>query len=256
MRPKPAHLGPTYGAQFADVAVAAAYDRRPPYPAELFAILTDLIPERPRTVADAGCGSGDLARPLAALVGRVDAVDPSAAMIARGRARPGGDAANLRWIESTIEAAALDGTYGLITAGESLHWMEWAVTLPRFRDLLAPGGVLAIVGRAHPDLPWWHAVLRLIGRYSTNKDFRPYDLLEELATRGLFRESGQSVDDYIESIHSRNGFSRDRMTTADADAFDAAVRAAVAPYAEDGLLSLPISGTVVWGVPLAGNAAA
>ena len=41
-------------------------------------------------VLDAGCGPGDLARPLAPLVGRVDAVDLSPRMIAEGRSREGG----------------------------------------------------------------------------------------------------------------------------------------------------------------------
>lgn len=77
MRPKPAHLGPAYGRQFADTAVATAYDRCPPYPAELLAILTGLLPDAPRTVLDAGCGSGDLARPLAALADRIVTRDHS-----------------------------------------------------------------------------------------------------------------------------------------------------------------------------------
>ena len=261
MQAKPAHLGPQYGAQFADPEVATAYDQRPPYPAEVFALLTDLIAATPRVVLDAGCGSGDLARPLAALVDRVDAVDPSAAMLARGRTRPGGDAANLRWLQSTIEEAPLRPPYALITAGESLHWMEWSVALPRLRAALDPAGSLAIVGRECPDLPWWGAVLRLIQQYSTNREFRPYDLVAELTTRGLFREAGrrqaapqpfrQLVDAYIESIHSRNGFSRARMTGEDADAFDAAVRAVVTPFARDGALHMGVVGTVVWGEPLA-----
>lgn len=55
---------------------------------------------------------------------RVDAVDPSAEMIAVGRAAPGGDAANLRWIEARLEDVALDPRYGLATAGASFHWMD------------------------------------------------------------------------------------------------------------------------------------
>jgi len=261
MSPKPSHLGPRYGEQFADPSVVTAYDHRPPYPAETFTILTDLLLATPRVVLDAGCGSGDLARPLAALVDRVDAVDPAAAMLARGRTRPGGDAANLRWIQSTIEEAPLTPPYGLIIAGESLHWMKWSVTLPRFRDALHPAGVLAIVGRDTPDPPWATEVLRLIQRYSTNREFRPYDLLAELAARSLFREEGrrqtaplpfqQSVEAYIESLHSRNGFSRARMTQEASDAFDAAVRAVVVPFAQDGNLHMRVVGTVVWGKPQA-----
>ena len=60
------------------------------------------------------------------------------------------------------------------------------------------------------------------------------------------------MDTYVESLHARNGFSRDRMTAASAAAFDAAVRALVAPFAQDdGLLHLQVVGRVVWGRPQA-----
>ena len=261
MLPKPAHLGPRYGAQFADLGVVAAYPHRPPYPAETFEILVGLVTDAPRAVLDAGCGTGDLARRLAELVGRVDAVDPSAAMLALGRTLPGGAAPNLRWVLGAIEEAPLQPPYALVTAGESLHWMEWSVALPRFRAALSPAGYLALVGRETPGLPWAGDLLRLIQRYSTNREFQPYDLVEELEARSLFRVAGerrtapvpfqQPVEAYVESIHSRNGFSRDRMTADAADAFDAAVRDLLWPFAHDAMLHLQIVGTVVWGEPQA-----
>ncbi len=42
-------------------------------------------------------------------------------MIERGRARPGGDAANLRWIVSRLETAVLDPPYSLVSSGDSIH---------------------------------------------------------------------------------------------------------------------------------------
>jgi hypothetical protein len=60
----------------------------------------------------------------------------------------------------------------------------------------------------------------------------------------------QSVDEYIESIHSMNGFSRQRMSLEDAMAFDDAARAVLIPYAEDGLLTFEAGGSIVWGKPL------
>lgn len=260
MRPKPAHLGPQYAAQFADPSVAAAYPHRPPYPEDVFAILTDLVTATPRAVLDVGCGTGDLARPLAARVDRVDAVDPAAAMLALGRTLPGGAAPNLTWVLGPMEAVPLRPPYALVVAGESLHWLDWAAVFPRFRAALAPAGYLALAGRETPDLPWADDLLRLIQRYSTNREYRPYNLLTELDTRGFFHVEGarrtapvpfrQTVDAYIESIHSRNGFSRDRMTAAAAAAFDAAARALVTPYArDDGLLQLRVVGSVAWGRP-------
>ena len=259
MIPKPAHLGATYAAQFQDPAIVAAYHCRPPYPAAVFPALLDMLPPDTRTVLDAGCGTGDLARRMAPLVERLDAVDVSAAMIAVGSTMPGGDAPSLRWLVGRIEDLTLDPPYGLILAGESLHWMEWDMALPRFRELLVPGGLVAIVERVEVSSRWYPDLLQLIVRYSTNREFQPYNLVEELERRKLYsRRSAmcvmpepftQPLEEYIESIHSRNGFSRDRMPPDDAATFDSAVRELVAPHAPDGLLRLNIACELTWGVP-------
>jgi SAM-dependent methyltransferase len=261
MQPKPKHLSAEYAAQFQDAAVVAAYSLRPPYPAGVFAILAELITTEPRVALDVGCGTGDVARRMAPLVARLDAVDVSWRMIARGQALPGGDAANLRWIVGAAEEAPLEPPYGLITAGESLQWMEWSVLLPRLHTILAPGAYLALVERGEQPTPWSEDLVQLIVRYSTNRDFQPYALAHELESRGLFATMGQrqtlpmpfeqSIDDYVESIHSRNGFSRDRLPPEDAAAFDAGVRALVAPHVgREGLLHLQIAASVIWGLPV------
>lgn len=259
VQPKPKHLGPVYAAQFQDAAIVAAYPTRPPYPAEVCEILAVLITTEPRVALDVGCGTGDVARRLAPQMVRIDAVDVSSRMIAQGKALPGGDAPNLRWIVAAAEDAPLEPPYSLITAGESLHWMDWPVVMPRLRDALAPGAYLAIVERGEERSPWSEALLGLIVRYTTNRDYQPYNLTSELESRGLFTKVGeqrtrsvpfeQPVEDYIESIHSRNGFSRDRMPPEDAEVFDAGVRELVAPHAHDGILRLQISAVAVWGVP-------
>lgn len=257
--PKPAPLGPAYAAQFGDASVAAAYHHRPPYPREVFSLLVGLMPQGRGAALDAGCGTGDLARALAPLVERVDAVDVSAAMIERGRRLPGGDHQSLSWITSSMEEAPLRPPYGLVTAGESLHWMDWSRVLPRLARALAPGGFLAIVGRDELPSPWSSELGELIREYSTNREYRPYDLIWELESRGLFVKVGerrtavmrfeQPVGSYIESIHSRNGFSRDRMTAEAAGEFDARASGLVRRHTRDGVVDLRIVGRVVWGSP-------
>jgi len=101
--PKPSHLIGEYGAWFKDPLVAAAYPSRPAYPTVLIQALADLVADGTRVVLDVGCGTGDLARRLAPLVERVDAVDFSSAMIEHGRHLAGGDAANLRWMLGAVE---------------------------------------------------------------------------------------------------------------------------------------------------------
>jgi SAM-dependent methyltransferase len=257
---KPAHLGPEYGAQFSDPSIAEVYHLRPPYPDPLFEKLADLIVDRSRTVLDAGTGTGEIARRLAPFADRVDAVDLSLPMIAKGRLAPGGDAPNLRWIHGPAETAPISPPYALVTAAASLHWMDWPVVMPRFRDALTPNGVLAIVGDRAAATPWKDVLQEIIDRYSTNRLYRPYDLIEEIESRGLFRTIGryetpatpftQSVADYVTSFHARNGFSRDRMTAEAAESFDREATAAVTPYAIDGMVTLEISAQIVWGQPL------
>lgn len=259
MEPKPAHLGPEYAAQFGDAAVVAAYRHRPPYGDEAFDVLAGLLPAGGGRVLDVGCGRGDLAIPLAARGLEVDAVDPSAAMLASGRARSGADAPGLRWIHGRIEDAPLSPPYALATAGQSLHWTEWSVSLPRIASLLAPDARLAIVDRVFAETPWHEELVALIERHSTNREYAPYVLVDELTSRGLFAEESraeteprvrpQALDDYVESCHSRNGFSRDRMTAESARAFDDAVRALVRRHVVDGPVRIPMSVRLVWGRP-------
>jgi SAM-dependent methyltransferase len=213
-------------------------------------------------VLDLGCGDGFVARPLAPLVERVDAVDISAAMVEVGRRRPGGGHPNLRWIIGPAETAPLAPPYALVTAGDSLHWMDWDVVFPRLRAALAPGGALAIVTVGGERVPWASdALIPLIKRYSTNPYSPPETgLVEQLEERGLLTGLGrtrtevvsfrQPVEEYVESWHARNGFSRDRMRRGDAVAFDVAIRALVLPFAAaDGTLEQRVYGTVVWGRP-------
>ena len=226
---KPAQYGPANAEPFKDRGVVEAYRHRPPYPAEVFEILAGLITGAPRRILDVGCGTGDLARRLVARVARLDAVDFSREMLERGKRLPGGDHPGLCWLHGRVEEVALEPPYALVTAGESLHWLEWEVALPRFRAVLAPGGYLALVERETAPDPW-STLGTIIPRYRTDGGYRPYAMLDELERHGLFRKIGerrtapvpfaQAIDDYIESYHSRSGFSREQMGPARAAAFD------------------------------------
>jgi ubiquinone/menaquinone biosynthesis C-methylase UbiE len=262
MEPKPAFLGPQVAAAFQDPSVVQAYLRRPPYPTTLIEKLVELMAGSSHAALDVGTGTGDVARRLAPYTARVDAVDWSAGMIALGQQLHGGDDPRIHWIQGRIEEVALDPPYGLITAGGSLHWMDWYAALPRFAALLEPRGFLAIVDRDEREPPWREALKPVYRRYSTNQDWRPYDLIQELESRGLFRQTGTwrtepvpftpTVEEYIEHHHSMSGFSRERMGPV-AQAFDDELRSILLPHADtEGALHLHIVGTVEWGMPLVG----
>ena len=260
MSARPEFWGTQHSERFTDPSIIAAYRYRPPYPDALIDRLIALITDEPRAVLDVGCGPGNIARLLLPQVAHVDAVDVSPGMIALGKTLPGGDDPRLRWFVGKAEDVLLDPPYALVTAGASLHWMDWEAALPRFHNALTPNGQLAIVGVDEADEPWTSATRAIIPRYSTNPDFQPFDLIGELERRGLFEKRGEytteplplarSITDFIEWFHSMSSFSRDLMAPEAVAAFDAEIRDAIAPYVHDGLLDTHIVGRVTWGRPL------
>ena len=262
--PKPKHLGPEYADQFRDESIVDAYVNYPPYSAEVFEVLDGLIRDEPRTALDMGCGTGEIARPLAGYVDRVDAVDQSKAMIRIGRCRDGGDRPNIRWVCQSAEDFQYEARYSLIAAGASLHWLDWYAVLPRMAESLSPRGCLAIIGGHRFFAPWIDDLNRILPRYSTNRDFAPYDLIGELERRKLFSVAGRvrtaprqhhmSIDRYVELLHARNGFSRQRMRPRSAAEFDDTVREFVSPFADGDMLDLEMTTSITWGHPSAGTA--
>jgi SAM-dependent methyltransferase len=249
------------GDSFADPEVAALYRHRPPYPPEIFAILDRLLVE-PRTILDAGAGTGALARQLVRFAERVDALDPSEAMIAEGRRLPRGDDPRLRWILGHAEDGHVDPPYGLITCGASLHWMDHDVVLRRFRAMLAPGARVAItdIENVHPSTAVREEVLAVIVRYSPLKDHvSTREMIDGLAERGAFVVEGkeaapprpfeQSVNEYIGLVHSTSTLNRGVLGSRAAD-FERDMRAIFARHGMDRVRYDIVAG-VVWGRPAA-----
>ena len=260
MEPKPEGWGARYAAVFADDDVVRAYRRRPPYPQETVDLLAGLAGGG--AVLDAGCGTGELARRLAPSVERVDAVDVSAPMLADGRLLPGGDAANLRWILGPIEEAPLGAPYALATAGDSVHWFDWELAMPRLAGVLGDAGPLAVVSREWLRDEVAAERLRAVYRdHSWNADYAPLDPVEELERRGLFVREGEAVSaparwrptlaEIIDWHFSMSGFARSRL--AEPSRFAREVRAAIEGTLTlvNGRYELDVVGTVIWGRPRA-----
>jgi ubiquinone/menaquinone biosynthesis C-methylase UbiE len=261
MQKQPEFLNERVASAFQERSVVQAYQYRPMYPAETFEVLAGLLPEDNKIVLDVGCGTGLIARNLASFVTRVDAVDVSSEMIARGKKLSNGNHPNLNWHLGKAEETFPQPPYRLITAGESLHWMNWEVIMPRFAEVLASEGYLAILHPKVMPLPWSEGLTEIFRQYSTTRDFRKFDLIEELEQRQHFQKVGtkvtdptpfvQSVKDYIESFHGRASFSRERMSKENAAAFDRALLELVKPFTVKGKIELAVSAEIVWGKPLA-----
>ncbi len=140
--------------RFQDQSVVDRYHLRAAYPPEIFIMLNELIVDVPRVVLDVGCGTGNITRPLAEYVERIDAVDLSLPMLERAGTLPGGDSQKIRWLHGRAEDVELEPPYALVTAGESLHWMEWNVVLPRLARALTAHGMLAIAFVEEQPAPW------------------------------------------------------------------------------------------------------
>ena len=259
MLPKPSHLSAEFGEQFGDPQVAEAYVHRPAYSDDVLAVLRKLLSRQSRVVLDLGCGTGEIARRWVGDVDRIDVVDASDAMIAAGKASPNGRHANLHWFRCSAEEFTDPRKYDLVVAAESFHWFDWDAVVPCIRNALAEQGRLVLVDRESPNVPWHNDLTRLIARCSTNREYQPYDLVTELHERGLFEAQSstvtrpvdvrQSVEDYVESFHSRNGLTRARLGPRRASEFDRELNRVLTPHVRAGCIDFSFVISLTWGRP-------
>jgi SAM-dependent methyltransferase len=144
--------------------VAEEYDReRRGYPDELIdAAFREGRLSAGDRVVEVGCGTGLL---TTSLVGRglvVDAVDPGANMLRLARRRVGDDA-GVHFHHGRFEEVALpQGTFAAAFSATAFHWIEPEVGWARAADLLAPGGMLALLQycdvRGASTVDDWHAL--------------------------------------------------------------------------------------------------
>lgn len=246
--------------------MAENYAHRPPYSAEVFETLLSLIADGPWTLLDAGCGPGKITFGMVDYVEHIDAVDPSSEMLRVARGLPGGGSPNIRWICGKCENATLGASYGLIVAGASIHWMNHDVVLPRFREALAHGAMLALVeGDAAIDAPWEHEetsfmidfVTKLTGTrpgWWRNASERLGDtILSDPRFQPLGRKItapapvSQSIADYLRCQHSRATWSEDDLGEKASAEFDRELEAILARHARDGMLTFAVRTRIEWG---------
>ena len=254
---KPKFLSTNYATAFKEKSVAQLYKHRPPYTDEAFNFLLNLTDPPPQRVLDVGCGPGKIARSLVGRVEAIDAVDFSHHMIEEGRQSPNGDHLSLKWICGPVEEVDLNPPYDLITAGISVHWMDWSIVFPRFREVLSDNGYLVFFDIGGSSHPWQEERKRLIIEYSTNQDYIPFRMMNAIENRGIFLKVGehttssipfeQTITDFIRCDHSRESLCIERMGEKSVQEFDSKLRDILQPYSFNGKVQFEISTRLIWG---------
>jgi trans-aconitate methyltransferase len=174
------------------------------YRAELLETLASRFALGPGSrVLDLGCGTGQLARPLADRAGSVIGMDPSADMLSL--ALEGTTATNATWLLGTDEQVpGLESLLGkecldLVTIGQALHWMDAADLFTALVPLLRPRGGIAVIANGVPvwlqETPWARAIVAVSRKWFGELTFPSCGTSDEdrARYRDLLESAGYTV---------------------------------------------------------------
>ncbi|MFE9727423.1 class I SAM-dependent methyltransferase [Streptomyces sp. NPDC005794] len=108
------------------------------------------LPRRLNSALDVGSGSGDLARLLAPRAGAVHGIDVDRTIVDRARELTA-PAAPVTFTVGDALNEIPPGPYDAITCVATIHHMRFSDALTHFRQHLAPGGTLVVVGVSRPQ---------------------------------------------------------------------------------------------------------
>ncbi|WP_430868095.1 class I SAM-dependent methyltransferase [Demequina aurantiaca] len=121
-------------------------DRRWNYSIHYQKRLVELIPESAKTALDIGCGEGMFARELASRRLAVTAIDADGPTLERALAQ---DTAGIDYIGGDALTYPLPtASYDVVSAISVLHNLDIVEGLTRIKELVAPGGIVLVVGAA------------------------------------------------------------------------------------------------------------
>ena len=172
----------------------AAYRR---YGAErsrpFFDLVARIDAERPRAVADLGCGPGELTLALAQRWpgARLEGVDSSPEMIDKARARGGPAVFRVGDIRDWRPAADVD----VLVTNATLQWVpEHRELLGRWTAQLPPGAWLAMQVPGNFDAPSHRAIRQVAARHGAAHVLREAPVDDPAGYAGLLLDAGATVD--------------------------------------------------------------
>jgi SAM-dependent methyltransferase len=142
---------------YAEPGFASIYDRfRPRPPRALLQLLPPLVEtDRLRLVVDLGSGTGLSTRVWAGLADEVIGIEPNDAMRAFAEAASP-TRQNVRYQKaSSYETELPDASADLVTAAQSLQWMEPQRVFPEVGRILRRGGVFCAYNYVDLQTPLW-----------------------------------------------------------------------------------------------------
>src|ERR1700730_13868298 len=139
-------------------------------------LVLQAVPRDCRRALDVGCGTGLLARRLAARCGEVVAIDADAEPLSRARAATG-SGSPITFVRGDVLTHAFDdGSFDFISAVAVLHHLPLEAALEHLKRLLRPGGVVVVIGlyraETFEDYGWMAAglvsslAIRCVRRYT------------------------------------------------------------------------------------------
>jgi SAM-dependent methyltransferase len=188
--PEEVSTGSALSVEFTDPRLVAVYDAVNPYPP---GTQPDFYLGLARTlgassVVDVGCGTGLVTQEFIRSGFAVIGVEPSAAMLAVARGRPGAERA--RWIHGNVSALDVAGADFAFMSGHVAQFFltdeSWRAALVALHAALRPGGWLAFESRNPAAREWegWTAANR---RKIVDQDARTIETWTEVesVTEGI-----------------------------------------------------------------------
>lgn len=234
---------------------------RPGYPRDLFDHLVARFSlDGSQSVLDLGCGTGQIALPLAPHVRQVLAVDPEPTMLHEGRnAAVERGIHNIDWREGSsdqLRVLADNQSFDFVTMGASFHWMDRDGVLVELANHVIGKGAVVLVSDGPPerkvDTAWGSAIAQIRAKYlgparraGSGTYTEPVDSHLDVLRRSAFSDVETAgwewtldrTIDQIVGLQFSYSFSSPMLLGDRTDAFADEIRAALEGFAVEGVIT-------------------